>query len=100
REELDRDETLEPRVSGAVYLAHPAGAESGNYFVRAKTCAGSKGQARPLYGRDAALPLSLPGEVRQRFDGEVGDPVDSGRGDDEVVCEDRKHQHFPVTRAD
>ena len=35
-QDLDRDDAIEPRVAGLVDLAHAAGAEGGEDFVRAE----------------------------------------------------------------
>ena len=34
REDFDSDVAAEPRIAGAIHLAHPARAEQGRYFVR------------------------------------------------------------------
>jgi hypothetical protein len=44
RENFDRDRPIEPRVAGFVHLAHPAGAEQGQDFVRAEAGAGRESQ--------------------------------------------------------
>ena len=44
RQDLDRDRAIEPRVAGPVDLAHAAGAEGRDDFVRAETGAGCEGQ--------------------------------------------------------
>ena len=42
RENLDRDRAIEPRVAGFVDLAHPAGADERQDFVRAEASAGGQ----------------------------------------------------------
>ena len=45
RQDLDRDRTVQPRVAGFVDLAHPAGAERADDFIRTEPCARVEGHA-------------------------------------------------------
>jgi hypothetical protein len=70
RRELDCDRAIEAGVAGAVYLAHPTGAEEGEDFVGAETSADGKGHAEPdpraggsihpLRGQSAGCGRELP----------------------------------------
>jgi hypothetical protein len=54
---LDRDVTLQPRVAGAVHLAHPAGAEKAENLEGTDAGAGHEGHVSGRIIRGAALPL-------------------------------------------
>ena len=41
---LDGDRSAESRVDGSMHLAHAAGADQGDQFIRSETCAGSECQ--------------------------------------------------------
>jgi hypothetical protein len=49
-EDLDRDLAAEPRVLGAVDLAHAAGTERGDDFIGTETRAGRKTHERTMIG--------------------------------------------------
>ena len=46
RQDLQRDITIQPRVAGAIHLAHAASADFGGDFVGAEARAGSQGHGR------------------------------------------------------
>ncbi len=58
REDLDRDLAAELRVSGAVHLAHPSGAEGGDDLVGAELHPG--GQSHCDAPRNVAIQMSPP----------------------------------------
>jgi hypothetical protein len=67
-EHLDRHVASEPRIAGAVDLAHPTGAKRGDDLVRPKTSARLQGQCAAIIGprigrmrRSALLPLVQTG---------------------------------------
>ena len=53
RQDLDCDIAIEARVPRPVDLAHAAGADGGEDFVRAETSAGSEGQVADYRDRTA-----------------------------------------------
>ena len=55
-EHLDRDVALQPGVARAIHLAHPAGADRGDHFVRTEPGAGREGHwGRADYRRASGL---------------------------------------------
>jgi hypothetical protein len=46
RKNLDRHQTVEPRIAGLEYLAHAAGADGRKDFVRSESVAGRKRHLR------------------------------------------------------
>ena len=59
RQHLDRDLASEPRVAGAIHLAHAAGAERGDDLVGAEAGTGGEGMPGNLpYSRAARRPAN------------------------------------------